>query len=190
MRFANTNGYSPSDAPSILGKCRKMVGENITVGDARVSTSAIEVDIFIPKNKEETEVAKSIAKALGPVLDIRHIDDSKTEMTKEEFLRRGVELFNQERFWECHELLEAAWKNEKGQERDLIQSIILAAAAFVHFQKNEDRVGLGVIGRALSKMQWKVSSYHGVDIKGLRDNLDAILRRGKIAIFKIRLNES
>ena len=46
-----------------------------------------------------------------------------------------IELFNQEKFFEAHEILELRWKQERGKERAFYQGLIQIAAAFVHLQK-------------------------------------------------------
>ena len=43
-------------------------------------------------------------------------------------------------FGECHEALEGAWKQSIGDEKELIQGLILVAAALVHYQKDENAI--------------------------------------------------
>lgn len=68
----------------------------------------------------------------------------------EEFLR-GVELFNEGRFFDCHEAWETIWLNAEGIERELLHSMIQAAAALHHVQrgnlKGADSVGRRAIGK-------------------------------------------
>lgn len=46
-----------------------------------------------------------------------------------------VELFNEEKFFEAHEILEVLWKKEKGAVRSFYQGMIQAAACCVHLQR-------------------------------------------------------
>ena len=90
--------------------------------------------------------------------------------SKQETIRTCMSLFNEQRYWECHETLEQIWRRqEKGDERDVQQGIILAASALVHFQRNEDKVCLGMIPRALAKLdKWSEDKYYSFDVGKLK----------------------
>ena len=51
-----------------------------------------------------------------------------------------------------HEVLEGLWKISTGGEKDLLNGIILVAAAMVHFQKNEIGIGISILKRAMVKL--------------------------------------
>jgi hypothetical protein len=102
-------------------------------------------------------------------------------------LSEGVRLFNEERFWECHEILEQAWHVSKGAEREAIQSMILTAAAFVHYQKGENEICLSILKRAKAKMEL-AKTFAPVDFAGLQRNVGNILDLGRIQLFKIQLS--
>jgi len=42
-------------------------------------------------------------------------------------LHRGIELFNDAKFFECHEVLEEAWTPERGPRRLFLQALIHVA---------------------------------------------------------------
>ena len=44
-------------------------------------------------------------------------------------------LFQEEKFFEAHEVLEGLWRETKGGPQDFYQGLIQLAAALVHFQK-------------------------------------------------------
>jgi uncharacterized protein len=115
------------------------------------------------------------------------LDTPPKRVDKREALAEGIQLFNEERFWECHEALEQAWHISKGVERDAIQSIILIAAAFVHYQKGEDEVCLSILRRAKAKMA-SAKNYETIDLQGLERNIDMVLDSEKIQSFKLRIN--
>jgi len=99
----------------------------------------------------------------------------------------GIQFFNEERFWESHEALEQAWHIAKGVERDAIQSIILTAAAFVHYQKGEEEICLSIMKRARAKMAL-VKAYETIDFEGLERNIDDIIDSEKVQLFKLRIS--
>ncbi len=98
-------------------------------------------------------------------------------------------MFNEERFWESHEVLEQVWREEEGPEREAIQSLILTCAAFVHYQKGETEVCLSVLRRARAKMSPGVN-VSLLDLQGLESNVDTILSSRRIRLFKLRQNVS
>jgi predicted metal-dependent hydrolase len=103
-----------------------------------------------------------------------------------ESLKEGVKLFNEERFWESHEVLEQIWRESKGLERDAVQSLILTAAAFVHYQKNETDICVSVLKRARSKAN-DAAGAELIYLDELKEKLDPILASGNIRLFKLGL---
>lgn len=106
-------------------------------------------------------------------------------MEKEEAIEKGREYFNYERFWECHETLEGVWKKTYEGEKDLVQGIILVAAAFVHSQKNENDICLSILKRAMEKFGNSSSKYYEIDVDVLRHKVSEIISSGKIVTFTI-----
>ena len=46
---------------------------------------------------------------------------------------KGIQLFNEEEFFECHDELEELWSETMGEERKFLQGLIQAAVALFHF---------------------------------------------------------
>jgi predicted metal-dependent hydrolase len=76
------------------------------------------------------------------------------EMTElpEEFLR-GVALFNEGRFFECHEVWEIIWLKAEGDEREFLHAMIQVAAALVHLQRGNLKGAQSVSARAIGKLR-------------------------------------
>jgi len=47
--------------------------------------------------------------------------------------RDGIRLFNEEEFFECHDVLEELWAETDGPEKKMIQGLIQAAISLFHF---------------------------------------------------------
>ncbi len=47
--------------------------------------------------------------------------------------REGLRLFNEEDFFECHDILEELWSETMGPEKKFIQGLIQASIALFHF---------------------------------------------------------
>lgn len=50
--------------------------------------------------------------------------------------REFVDLFNREKFFEAHEVLESLWRATHDTDKDFYQGLIQLAAAMVHVRKN------------------------------------------------------
>lgn len=70
----------------------------------------------------------------------------------EEFVRRGVALYNAGRYWEAHEALEVVWRGARAPERSLWQGLIQAAAALLHRERGNRHGVLVTGGAALEKL--------------------------------------
>jgi len=63
-----------------------------------------------------------------------------TEETRAPLYLRGVELFNQGEYFDCHEVWEELWIEESGEDRRFYQGLIQAAVALYHLE-NGNAVG-------------------------------------------------
>jgi hypothetical protein len=187
LRVANKDGYSPKDVERVAGTIRKILGSRESASHFRVATDALEFNLFA-RDEEELEDRKGrLTQSLFNIVSVKLLDTPLKVVDKEEALAEGIQLFNEERFWECHEVLEQAWHGSKGVERDAIQSIILTAAAFVHYQKGEEEICLSILRRARAKMT-SAKTYDKMDFQELVKNIDGILDSEKIRLFKLRIS--
>ena len=142
-------GYTPQNAKQLLGDARQMCSRmDIIIRDCRVSVKCVEFDISL-----NTKTTDELVERLLPIGQLERANLITEEYTpKDDAIKLGIEYFNAQRFWECHEVLEGVWKKCSGSEKDLVQGIILVAAAFVHHQKFEDDICSSIFSRALEKL--------------------------------------
>lgn len=70
-----------------------------------------------------------------------------------ENIKEGVQLFNQQRYWECHEALEDHWIEGRGDNaRYVYWAIIQVAAAMIHYRDENLNGARGLIKKAKSKL--------------------------------------
>ena len=184
VRLANSQGYTPRDVEVLQARIRELLGSADKIGNLRISTNAIEFDLFA----EQTDInrSKSLLEAkISKVVTLRPIESRASPRGDRETLREGIDLFNQERFWEAHEVLEEIWHPATGVERDIIQGLILTAAALVHYQKNENAVCVSILGRAMEKLG-PLDNFKGLDIKRLRAGIEQTLKDNTPALFRIK----
>jgi hypothetical protein len=181
MLHLKNSDYVPKDAKTILSNSRDLTyGMTVNIRDCRISGKFIELDVSIHKSNLELLIEKLVS--IGNIDNSRHIIEEEIE--KNQLIKDGIFYFNNERFWECHEALEGAWKQSIGDEKELIQGLILVAAALVHYQKDENTICLSVLGRALKKLHNKSGQYHQIDIDMIKQKTIKMIDEKKIFIFK------
>lgn len=89
-----------------------------------------------------------------------------------------IERFNQEKFFEAHEILEALWRTEKGDVRDYYQGLIQIAAAFVHIQKGTPEGAKRLIATATKYLEKFRPAFMGLDLEKLLRETEACLLGG------------
>jgi len=182
MLHLKNSSYVPKNASNLLKKARQFCsGMNAIIRDSRVSSKFIEFDISIKKNALEDLVEK--LQPIGVLDHAKHIVEEKID--KEQAITNGIFYFNNERFWECHEVFEGVWKNCYGSEKNLLHGIILVAAAFVHYQKDQDSICLSVFGRALKKLANLSGNYHNIDVDRIKNKVIDMKNSGQISTFEI-----
>lgn len=148
------------------------------------SYGALEVDVFTP-SIQDFQLLVAALEPLSNVEFTKNLDEVPPFKPKEEVVEEAIGYFNSERYWECHETLESVWRPSKGEERSLVQGIILVCAALVHEQRGERGVALGIYRRALPQIAWQELTYHGIDIPHLRRNVERSLAEERLSPFKI-----
>ncbi len=182
MLHLKNENYIPKDAPNLLRQSREFsAGMNVTIRDTRVSRKFLEFDVSIKKENLDELLTK--IKPLGELDHAKHVVEE--EIPKEDAIADGISYFNDERFWECHEVFEGVWKKCSEGEKDLVQGIILVAAALVHYQKNENQICISILNRASSKLSNATGQYHNIDVDSLRNKVNEIILSGKITTFLI-----
>jgi len=170
VRLENKNGHTPQETSKIAERVRKLLGSKDSIGHLRVSRKAVEFDLFASDQEDLAAKKAVLEEKVARVLTVKPLDVLPKPREKLEVLREGISLFNDERFWECHEVLEQIWHPARGVERSTIQGLILTAAALVHHQKGEDDVCLRMLRKALDKLGSQ-PVYEAVDLKHVREQI-------------------
>lgn len=180
MLHLKNTGFAPQDTGELLERAR-ILGKGCTIRDCRVSTKYVEFDVSISKARMDILVEK--LKVIAPLDHARLVVEEHLE--KEQGVQQGISYFNDERFWEAHEVLEGVWKNSFEGEKELVQGIILIAAALVHYQKDENSICISILERAQDKLSRSSGMYHTIDVDKIRQRLGQITNSGRISLFTI-----
>jgi uncharacterized protein len=87
------------------------------------------------------------------------------------FFELGIELFNQGRFFECHEAWEEVWKRSHGAEKLFYQGLIQAAVAILHAERGNRDGARRLWTKARAKLDPMPERHMGLAIGPLREEL-------------------
>jgi len=93
-------------------------------------------------------------------------------------IQEGIRLFNEEYFFEAHEVLEEVWRQEHGEPRLFLQGLIQVCAAYHHFQNGNFAGAITLLQRGADKMRRYPPQYLGIDVARLIAHIDG--DRGRI----------
>jgi hypothetical protein len=186
VRIANSDHMDVSQYTKVRERLKGLLEqERCIINSSRISGTAIEVDYFAP-DRAAAEESAAILSGFGSVLTVKCLSDENTAARKrEDVMEEARALFNEERFWEVHEVVEGEWKKAEGREKEILQGIILYAAAYVHHQKNEEETALRMLRRAAGKLGCDVDRYFCFDLSKMREMERSIAREKRIRIFRL-----
>ncbi len=69
-------------------------------------------------------------------------------------ISEGIRLFNEQKYWECHEVLEDLWMEDRQDPvRNVYWAVIQVAAACIHFRDSNLLGCQGMIAKAKDKLR-------------------------------------
>jgi predicted metal-dependent hydrolase len=93
-----------------------------------------------------------------------------------ECFERGIDLFNEGRFFECHEAWEEVWKRSDGDAKLFYQGLIQAAVAILHAQRGNLEGARSLYEKASAKLDPIPPEYMGLAIADLRLELSKFIK--------------
>jgi uncharacterized protein len=82
-------------------------------------------------------------------------------------LARGIHLFNNREFFECHEVWEAEWTPETGPRRWFLQALIHLAVGFYHDTQHNPDGRDRQLDKGLKKLAAYLPRYEALDTAAL-----------------------
>ena len=92
-------------------------------------------------------------------------------MAHPDFYELGIDLFNEGRFFECHEAWEEIWKRSDGEVKLYYQGLIQAAVAILHAQRGNLEGARSLYEKASAKLEKIPHEHMGVAVGELRTEL-------------------
>ncbi len=130
LAFALNKGYTPEDRERLMEKLRKVMD----VRNVRIARSHIEIEVW---SMDPEKVRGHIEGVIGEVILVDHIDNIEKRLEAKDMdaaIKLYIQLFNEERFWEAHIVLESIWRKNRDPR---IQALIKLAASHVKIQENK-----------------------------------------------------
>ncbi len=93
---------------------------------------------------------------------------------QQQLLLQGIDLFNNRKFFECHEALEEAWLESTGGDKTFLQGLIQVAVA-LHHLGNQNRVGARrLLVAGIEKLSSFSPQHVSVDVVCLLEDLEPL----------------
>jgi uncharacterized protein len=91
---------------------------------------------------------------------------------QQEALDRGINLFNDQRFFEAHEEWEQEWRlMTEGEDKTFFQGLIYAAAAFLQYTRRECDGAKELLSRSLSSLRAGMDGHPDISVGQLIEDL-------------------
>jgi hypothetical protein len=112
-------------------------------------------------------------------LGAEDVDPTQTEIARHPFYRAFFHCWNEQRYYEAHDVLEQLWLKTGSADADFFKGLIQAAGAFVHLQKRFEHPSHAKHSRRLppatrlfrlaeKNLSSFVPQHHGLDVTALR----------------------
>lgn len=90
--------------------------------------------------------------------------------------REGLRLFNEEDFFECHEVFEELWSESMGDDRKYLQGMIQAAVALFHFGNDNFGGAKKLYNSAHQRLEVLGDVYMGIDLARFLTDFESCFR--------------
>jgi len=102
-------------------------------------------------------------------------EEKKHESGVQDVVTKGILLFNEGFYFECHEFLEEAWKREGGKEKSFLKGLIHAAVAFYHLEYENYKGTLNYLSRSYLRLKEFEPVFLGMDVKAFLVDIEGFL---------------
>lgn len=96
-------------------------------------------------------------------------------MEYQKAFEQGIEEFNTELFFECHDTFEEIWQDLRGEKKRFVQGLIHSAVGIFHATRDNYRGAESQLSKALDKLDPYRPQCLGVDVEMLVSEVRALL---------------
>jgi predicted metal-dependent hydrolase len=102
------------------------------------------------------------------------VEDHDEHHFQQEFIR-GIQLFNEKEFFDCHDAWEELWHEERGERRLFLQGMIQSAVGSYHLSNGNITGAISQYMKALDKLQKYPPDFMGLDLEKFRAEIERCL---------------
>jgi hypothetical protein len=149
-------------------------GSHVDVDTLKIARSC-GADLVLPRSKFVADLPGLIAE-YARIPDYAGIDEA-CQAPLSNLALKGLEKFNQGEYFDAHEFLEEAWKDDETPARELYRAILQVAVAYLQIERGNYN---GAVKMFLRMRQWidpLPDECRGVDVAGLRADAYAVHAR-------------
>jgi predicted metal-dependent hydrolase len=93
-----------------------------------------------------------------------------------ERFEHGIKLFNEKKFYECHDVLEDVWFDIRDETRKFYQGLIHLAVGFHHILERQNPKGAeSQLRKGLDKLNYYKPEFQGVELMDLLKKIEICL---------------
>lgn len=89
---------------------------------------------------------------------------------------QGVEEFNQQQFYACHDTLEAIWIEAPESDKKFYQGVLQVAVGCYHLSNNNWRGAVILLGEAVRRLCEYQPEYQGINVELLMEQASNLLQ--------------
>lgn len=89
---------------------------------------------------------------------------------------QGIEEFNQQRFYACHDTLEAVWLEAPEADKRFYQGILQVAVACYHLSNSNLRGAIILLGESIRRLWDYQPDYEGINVELLLEQSNQLLQ--------------
>ena len=97
-------------------------------------------------------------------------------------LVNAAKLFNEKLFFECHDLLEEAWSEERGEDKAFLHALIQIAVGLYHVGAGNHQGAVNLLERGVTGLERFEPAAHGLHVSALREKADRCLKKSRLAL--------
>ncbi len=105
---------------------------------------------------------------------------------EQEALNRGINLFNERRYFEAHEEWESEWRlMSEGDDRTFFQGLLFAAGAFLHYVRQECAGANELLEKSIDSLRVGIEDHPDINIADFVGRLEGLRERFSACTFDV-----
>ena len=105
---------------------------------------------------------------MGKIPDPTYFEDDFSTWNEEHIFKYALQLFNEQEFYSCHDVLEHLWGFGDLQWRSFYQGLLHLAVSMYHLERENIRGAISLLDSGVALLEHYDPFFGGIDLKKLR----------------------